>query len=73
MTAEDAERFKMEILPKLAKVPLSQMMRAVGVSKRYASMIRRGLAMPHPMHHNQFRRLVDALPEKASVRRPQNR
>lgn len=34
----------------LQGVPLSAMMRATGLSLRYCSLIRRGLAVPHPRH-----------------------
>jgi CRISPR-associated endonuclease Cas1 len=48
---KEKRRFKSEILPKLARIPLSRIAKASGLSKRYASMIRRGLYLPHPRHY----------------------
>ena len=52
------ERFKKEILPHLASIPLSKIMGAAGFSKRYASMIRRDLYTPHPMHYQKLEELI---------------
>lgn len=69
MTTENVKRFKMEILPKLARVPLSKIMRAAGVSKRYASMTRGGVAVPQDsMHHRKLEGLAEGLQHKGHTR-----
>ena len=50
----DPEVFTREILPLLENVPLTQMERATGLSKRSCSRIKHGLA-PHPMHWANLR------------------
>lgn len=74
MTTEDVKRFKMEILPKLARVPLSKIMRAAGVSKQYASMTRGGVAVPQDsMHHRKLEGLAEGLQTKDTLaRRPEH-
>ncbi len=57
--ASERERFSGEILPQLAEVPLSRIIEATGVSLRYASLIRRGLYTPHPMHYDALARLAN--------------
>ena len=54
-----AERaiFRKEILPRLSGIPVRQIARAAGISLRYASMIRRGLHIPHPLHYAALERL----------------
>jgi len=42
--------FVRDILPRLQAVPLSAISKATGLSRGYASMIRRGLYAPHPRH-----------------------
>jgi len=46
----DEATFRRDILPALQRLPLSAIMRASGLSIRYCSLIRRGLAVPHPRH-----------------------
>jgi hypothetical protein len=46
----DMSTFAREILPLIRAVPLSQLMRATGLSLRYCSQIRRGEKTPHPRH-----------------------
>ena len=46
-SAYDPDYFKREILPKLEKVKLSGIMTAAGMSKSYASQVRRGIYTPH--------------------------
>lgn len=55
---EERERYKKEILPNLVSIPLSRIMGATGFSKRYASMIRRDLYTPHPMHYLKLEELI---------------
>lgn len=46
----DDRDFKRDILPGLRGVTLRRIMEATGLSKRFASQIRRGLAIPHKRH-----------------------
>ncbi|MDR7555719.1 MAG: CRISPR-associated endonuclease Cas1 [Armatimonadota bacterium] len=55
----DPEVFRREILPLLRSVPLERIVRAAGISLRYASLIRRGLYVPHPRHWEALRRAVE--------------
>jgi len=43
----DPDYFRREILPKLAKVKLAEIMAAAGISKGYASQVRAGKYTPH--------------------------
>jgi len=56
--AADPSVYRREILPRLRRVPLSRIARAVGVSEGYASFIRRGLRIPHPRHWEALRALA---------------
>ena len=56
---QERGRFVKEILPALKEIPLTKIMAATGLSKRYASMIRRGLDIPHPMHNESLERLTN--------------
>jgi hypothetical protein len=49
-TIADPDLFKREILPMIQGVPLSDLVRATGLSQGYLSQIRRGEKMPHPRH-----------------------
>lgn len=46
----DLSAFSREILTRIQAVPLSQLVRATGLSLRYVSQIRRGEKAPHPRH-----------------------
>jgi hypothetical protein len=48
-SADDRD-FKRDILPGLQGVTLRRIMEATGLSKRLASQIRSGLAVPHRRH-----------------------
>ena len=37
-----------------------EIVRATGFSPRYASLVRRGLYVPHPVHHEALARLLGA-------------
>ena len=52
------EQFQQKTLPKLAGSTLGDIVKATGLSKRYASLIRRGVVTPHPMHFDALRNLV---------------
>lgn len=49
---EEAERarYLTVILPGLARVSAGQIAEATGLSLRYASLVKRGLRVPHPVH-----------------------
>jgi hypothetical protein len=44
----DPEVFRREILPLLRTIPIRRIAQEVGISLRYASLIRRGKYVPHP-------------------------
>ena len=52
------EQFRQKTLPKLAGFTLGDIVKVTGLSKRYASLIRRGVVIPHPMHFDALDRLV---------------
>jgi len=56
----EKERFKRDILPALQGVPLSRIIKGTGLSRRYASMIRRGMFVPHPVHYEELSGLIQA-------------
>jgi hypothetical protein len=49
-TMADPELFASEILPIIRTAPLSELVRATGLTAGYLSVIRRGEKMPHPRH-----------------------
>jgi hypothetical protein len=49
-TIVNPELFAREILPGLQRVPLSDLVRATGLTQGYLSQIRRGEKVPHPRH-----------------------
>jgi CRISPR-associated endonuclease Cas1 len=49
-TIADPKVFEREILPALQRVPLSDLVRATGLTAGYLSQIRRGEKTPHPRH-----------------------
>jgi CRISPR-associated endonuclease Cas1 len=55
----DDRDFKRDILPGLQTVTLRRIMEATGLSKRFASQIRNGLAVPHKRHW----RVLASLPD----------
>jgi len=62
----DPEVFTREILPDLENVPLTQMERATGLSKRSCSRIKHGW-VPHPRHWEPLRQMC----RHASSRSPE--
>jgi hypothetical protein len=60
----DKETFRVEILPGLAHMTLNTIMRECGVSKIYASRIRRGLVVPHPRLWEALRQLAAHATER---------
>src|SRR5439155_23951778 len=53
----DPEVFRRDILPGLQGVPLARIVVRTGLSLRYASLIRRGERIPHPMHWEALQRM----------------
>ncbi len=60
----DPQVYKREILPKLATVPLRQLVAVTGLSTTTCSRIRRGLRVPHPRHWKALERLISAMPPR---------
>jgi CRISPR-associated endonuclease Cas1 len=54
-TIVDPEVFAREILPAIQGVPVSELVRATGLTVGYLSLIRRGAKVPHPRHWNALR------------------
>jgi len=50
--------YKREIQPRLAKISISAIASALGVSWSYAADIRRGRRRPHPRHWEKLAKLV---------------
>jgi hypothetical protein len=50
------ELFAREILPAIQSLPLSELVRATGLTHRYLSKIRRGDKAPHPRHWPALRK-----------------
>jgi len=55
----DRDAYAREIMPGLARLTLSQITRALGVSDSAASRMRRGLLTPHPRHWRNLAELVN--------------
>jgi hypothetical protein len=50
-----------EILPGLRAVTIMQIVRATGFSRHDASLVRRGIYVPHPAHYKALSDFVDTL------------
>lgn len=61
----EMERFRQEILPRLADVTQYRMAKVTGLSKRYCALIKRGEYIPHPVHHEAFRRLIAQVSQQS--------
>jgi CRISPR-associated endonuclease Cas1 len=57
MIQSERQRFVKEIFPKLQSVTISQISKRVGISLRYASLIKKGLNIPHPCLNHKFQDL----------------
>ena len=60
----DLSVFQREILPLIQGVPLSQLVKATGLSLRYCSQIRRGEKRPHPRHWAALGQAVEGPAER---------
>jgi hypothetical protein len=50
--------------PLLANPPIAKIIKATGFSPRYASLVRKGEYMPHPVHYSTFARLAGSREEE---------
>ncbi len=60
--APDPEVFEREILPGLQGIQTAEIVRATGLSRQYAAMIRRGTHTPHPRHWEALSTLIRVRP-----------
>jgi hypothetical protein len=54
-TVADGDAFARDILPVIRSLPLSDLVRATGLTHGYLSKVRRGEKVPHPRHWIAFR------------------
>jgi hypothetical protein len=54
----EPDAFQREILPLLGTVPISDLVRATGLTHGYLSQVRRGKKSPHPRHWEALRQAV---------------
>jgi hypothetical protein len=59
----EKERFRRDILPGLEDFSVLEIVKATGFSRQYASLVRRGLYVPHAAHYEALGRLVDCRRE----------
>jgi hypothetical protein len=52
------EAYHDKILPRLARVTVRQIANALGVSEPYATKVRKGQFVPHPMHWHTLAQLA---------------
>jgi hypothetical protein len=57
---EEKEGFVRDILPRLRDFSIMEIVKATGFSPRYASLVKRGLYVPHPVHNEALARLLGA-------------
>jgi hypothetical protein len=58
-TIADPGLFAREILPTIRALPLSDLVRATGLTHGYMSKVRRGEKVPHPRHWPRLRAVAD--------------
>jgi CRISPR-associated endonuclease Cas1 len=58
----DLAMFEQEILPRLADVPIGELVAATGLSKAYLRRVRQGTATPHPMWWDRLREAIVERP-----------
>ena len=51
---KERQRFLVEILPRLRSVTVTRIARQTGISLRYASLVKKGLNIPHPCLYPKF-------------------
>src|SRR5262249_18393782 len=58
-TSPEPDFFIREILPAIQSLPLSDLVRATGLTHGYLSQIRQGAKIPHPRHWQALRSAAD--------------
>jgi len=58
MIQRERPRFVTEIFPRLQSESISQIAKRTGISMRYASLIKKGLHVPHPCLNQKFQDLL---------------
>jgi CRISPR-associated endonuclease Cas1 len=66
----DEETYKRAILPRLAKFTVKAIRLRLGVSHPYATLIKRGLKIPHPRHWMPLAKLTGQREVKENLRYP---
>ena len=61
--AAEKLRFTKDLLPRLQIIPVRQLAKESGLSRRYSSLIRRGEYVPHPMHYQKLEVLISMYSE----------
>ncbi len=54
----ERQRFILEIFPGLQSLTVTRISKQVGISLRYASLIKKGLSIPHPCLYDKFQILL---------------
>ncbi len=55
---KEREHFRTEIFPALIECSVTQIAKTTGLTPRYASLIRSGKVIPHPVHNDKFMGLI---------------
>ncbi|OGP57380.1 MAG: hypothetical protein A2V67_10095 [Deltaproteobacteria bacterium RBG_13_61_14] len=58
--ASEKDRVDREILPRLKRLSIMVTAEATGFSRRYSSLVRKGLYVPDPAHSEELARLLGA-------------
>lgn len=59
---KEQERFRTEVFPTLAEYSITQIAKTTGLTPRYASLIRSGKVVPHPVHNAKLMELTRSVP-----------
>ena len=62
----EKDRFVREIHPGLQAFSILEIVKATGFSPRYASLVKRGLYVPHPVHNEALARQLGAADGQSS-------
>jgi hypothetical protein len=63
----DEETYREKIQPRLARITVSTISTALGISEPYATDIRAGKRKPHPRHWLTLARLVGVSPDQERI------
>ena len=58
------EWFARDVVPLLANPPIAMIIKVTGFSPRYASLVRKGEYMPHPVHYSALAGLAGLREEE---------